>query len=330
MVWKLEKSRDTAQKGKSLTIGIASFGPRSGAAVFNAVLAAELLGRGAIGGFAVFAILDADGRVHHRWTQDGGVGTLDLPTSWKDAGIAACISSGPNRPEPLIQFLPGANGRALVTGHRLPHAPNAGNVPINDAVLARLNAGETPQAAIDTELASCPEIDAGLIAITADGKLGWANSARVQRRSDLGQAHRSDPDRGFALLHNSIFVADGPCQSLADALSGIAWGALTGSPARHSFLRLTHPVAFRLAERDRIVVDGAGDIIGLETANPALLTADRVGTAGYLSAEVWQEGQRTGIAATELFARMAGGTAHPQDEPGSRNFMMTRLCGVAA
>lgn len=313
-----------------MTIGIASFGTRSGAAVFNAVLAAELLGRGAIGGFAVFAILDADGKVHHRWTQDGGIGTLDIPASWHDAGIAACISSGPNRPEPLIQFLPGANGCGLVTGHRLPHAPNTSDVPINDAVLARLNADEAPQAAIDTEFAQSPEIDAGLIAITADGALGWANSARVQRRSDLGQAHRSDADRGFALLHNSIFVADGPCQSLADALSGIAWQALTGDPARHSFLRLARPVTFRRAQTDRIVVDGAGDIIGLETANPALLTAERVGTAGYLSAEVWQGERRIGIAATELFARMAGGTAHPQTDPDSRNLMMVRLSDVAA
>ncbi|WP_421926444.1 DUF6963 family protein [Neoaquamicrobium sediminum] len=313
-----------------MTIGIASFGTRSGAAVFNAVLAAELLGRGAIGGFAVFAILDADGKVHHRWTQDGGVGTLDIPASWHDAGIAACISSGPNRPEPLIQFLPGANGCALVTGHRLPHAPNTSDVPINDAVLARLNTGEAPQAAIDAEFAQSPEIDAGLIAITADGALGWANSARVQRRSDLGQARRSDADRRFALLHNSIFVADGPCQHLADALSGIAWQALTGTPAPHSFLKLGRPIAFRLAERDRIVVDGAGDIIGLETANPALLTAERVGTAGYLSAEIWQAERRIGIAVTELFARMAGGTAHPQDEPDSRNLMIARLSDVAA
>ncbi len=313
-----------------MTIGTASFGPRSGTAVFNAVLAAELLGRGAIGGFAVFAILDTDGKVHHRWTQDGGVGTLDIPPSWHDAGIAACISSGPNRPEPLIQFLPGADGCGLVTGHRLPHAPNAGDAPINQAVLARLNAGEAPQAAIDAEFAQSPEIDAGLIAITADGRLGWANSARVQRRSDLGLAHRSAADCGFALLHNSIFVADGPCQNLADALSGIAWQALTGTPAPHSFLKLDRPIAFRLAERDRILVSETGDIIGLETANPALLTADRIGTAGYLSAEVWQGERRIGIAATELFARMAGGTAHPLNEAGSRNFMMARLSDVAA
>lgn len=313
-----------------MTIGIASFGPRSVTAIFNAVLAAELLGRGAIGGFAVFAILDTGGKLHHRWTQDGGVSALDIPSSWKDATIAACISSGPNRPEPLIQFLPGEDGRGLVSGHRLPHAPNAGNVPINQAVLARLNAGDTPQAAIDAEFERCPEIDAGLIAVTGNGKLGWANSARVRRRSDLGQAHCSRPDCGFALLYNSIFIADGPCRKLADALAGIAWQALTGTRARHWFLRLAHPIAFRLAEQDRIAIDGTGDIIGLETANPALLTADRVGTAGYLSAEVWQGERKIGIAATELFARMRGGMAHPQGEPDSRNFMMVRICDVAA
>lgn len=313
-----------------MTIGIASFGFNSGTAVFDAVLGAELLGRGAIGGFAVFAIIDADGNLHHRWTQDGGVCALDIPSSWKAATTAACISSGPNRPEPLVQFLPGDNRCGLVSGHRLPHSPNAGNVAINQAVLAKLVAGEAPQAAIDVELATCPEIDAGLIAVTPDGRLGWANSERVRRRGDLGEAQRSRNGCGFALLHNSIFVADGPCQNLADALAGIAWQALTGTPAGHSFLKLSRPVSFQLADRDRIVVDETGAIVGLETANPTLLAADRVGTAGYLSAEVWRGGRRIGIAATELFARMSGGAAHPQDEPGSRNLMMARLSDVAA
>lgn len=313
-----------------MTIGIASFGPNSGQAVLDAVLGAELLGRGAIGGFAVLAILDTDGKVHHRWTQDGGVCTLDIPSSWKAATTAACISSGPNRPEPLIQFLPGENGRGLVSGHRLPHTPNAGRVAINHAVLARLVAGEAPQAAIDAELEGCPEIDAGLIAVTVDGKLGWANSARVERRSDLGQAHGIGADCGFALLHNSIFVADGPCQNLADALAGIAWQALTGAPAGHSFLRLDSPVAFRLADQDRIVVDETAAIVGLETANPALLAADRVGTAGYLSAGIWRGGRRIGTAVTELVARMAGGVAYPQDGPDSRNVMMASLSDVSA
>ncbi|WP_411469434.1 DUF6963 family protein, partial [Achromobacter xylosoxidans] len=45
-----------------MTIGIAAYGPNAGAAVRAAALGAELLGHGAIGGFAVFAVLDEQGR----------------------------------------------------------------------------------------------------------------------------------------------------------------------------------------------------------------------------------------------------------------------------
>ncbi|WP_437340728.1 DUF6963 family protein, partial [Achromobacter deleyi] len=65
-----------------MTIGVAAHGPHAGAAVRAAALAAELLGHGAIGGFAVFAVLDDDGRVQHATVQRGGVTALDLPPAW--------------------------------------------------------------------------------------------------------------------------------------------------------------------------------------------------------------------------------------------------------
>ena len=47
---------------------VAAAGAQAGAAVFDAVLGAELLGRGAIGGFVVFAVLDEQGRLQYRTT----------------------------------------------------------------------------------------------------------------------------------------------------------------------------------------------------------------------------------------------------------------------
>src|SRR6218665_1545674 len=120
----------------SMTIAIAASGSRAGAAVRDAVLGAELLGRGAIGGFAVLALLSGDGQLHHCMTQRGGASCLDMPDpslpppgmpqrggascrdmpdAWLAAPTAAAISSGPDRPEPLVQFLPGAAGIGLVT-----------------------------------------------------------------------------------------------------------------------------------------------------------------------------------------------------------------------
>ena len=108
-----------------MTIGVAAAGAQAGAAVFDAVLGAELLGRGAIGGFVVFAVLDEQGRLQYRTTQRGGVTALDLPASWRDARVAAVISSGPDRPEPLTQFLAGADGLGWspATACRISRAP---------------------------------------------------------------------------------------------------------------------------------------------------------------------------------------------------------------
>ncbi|WP_028352778.1 DUF6963 family protein [Bordetella petrii] len=307
-----------------MTIGIAASGPRAGAAVRAAVLGAELLGRGAIGGFAVFAVLDGQGRYRHCETQRGGIGALDIPPAWLEARAAAVISSGPDRPEPLVQFLPGASGIGLVTGHRLPNRPGADGVPLNQAVLARLAEGHEPQQAIDSVLAGCAQADAGLIALAADGRLGWGNSARVAGRADLGQAQRAAAAGRLALLHNSIY-ADLRGATLADALADLAWAELAGRPAPWRFLTLAAPVPVRPAARDCVHVDATGAIVALESADPHLPTLERRGTAIYLGAEVRQDGAPAGWAATELYADVAAGVARPIDGLARRTLLMRSL-----
>lgn len=312
-----------------MTIGIAAYGASAGEAVCAGVLGAELLGRGAIGGFAVFAILDGDGRFQYRATQEGGITALSLPRDWLEARVAAAISSGPNRPEPLSQFLVGRSGVGLVTGHRLPNSVAPAGKPLNEVALEALASGGSARGGIDAAMEGCAEIDAGLIALTRSGDLAWANSARVARRSDLGEAHRLGRECGFALMHNAIFVAEGPCQRLAEVLAGLVWQRLAGEPATHVLLRLVDPVPLRLAEQDRVHVDEEYRIIGLDTANASLLEAERVGTVAYLCASVWRDGKLIGKAATELFARMQGGVAYPLDQESGRS-MVARRCHVAA
>ncbi|MBV7483513.1 hypothetical protein [Bordetella sp. BOR01] len=310
-----------------MTIGIAASGPRAGAAVRAAVLGAELLGRGAIGGFAVYAVLDEHGRPHYCTTQRGGIGHAAIPEAWLDASVAAAISSGPDRPEPLVQFLPGAEGVGLVAGHRLPNRPGADGVPLNQAVLSRLAAGQAPQQALDAVLAANAEADAGLVAVSARGELGWGNSARVARRSDRGEAHRRDASGSLALLHNSIYSY--VPQGLADALAELAWAQIQGRPAGWQFLALRAPVAIRPAARDRVLVDAAGAIVALETADPHVPMLNRRGTAIYLGAEVWLGERKVGRIATELYADLAAGMAHPLPGAAQHTILM-RAGDVAA
>jgi hypothetical protein len=294
-----------------MTIGIAASGPHAGAAVRAAIVGAELLGRGAIGGFAVFAVLDEKGELRHCVTQRGGITQLAIPPAWLAAPIAAAISSGPDRPEPLIQFLPGATGIGLVTGHRLPNRPGRDGTPLNQAVLALLAAGRTPRQAVDSVLGAHPESDAGLIAIGANGELAMGNSARVQRRDDLGSYQGELASCRLAMLHNSIYARS----PLADDIAQLAWAHLSGQPAALRLLTLAAPVSLRAAGRDRVMIDAAGNIVALETADPNLPAIERRSTVVYLGAEVWRDGRAVGRIATELYAEIAGGRVLPGADP---------------
>ena len=293
-----------------MTIAVAASGARAGAAVRDALLGAELLGRGAIGGFAVLAILTEDGQLHHYVTQRGGVCCLDVPEAWMAARTAAAISSGPDRPEPLIQFLPGSVCVGLVTGHRLPNRAGLDGRALNAAVLAMLEKGVEPKAAVELVLSANTEADAGLIAVNAQGAIGWGNTERVGRRTDLGQFERHDGSSRVAILHNSIF-SSGP---LAPQIGALAWARLTGRPGPLDWIRLTTAVPHRYADRDRLHVDASGHITAIDSADPYRPEGLRRTTVVHLGSEVWRQGDCAGHVITELVADVVEGMAVPSEK----------------
>lgn len=302
-----------------MTMGLAASGRRAGEAVLAAMAAAEVLGQGEIGGFAVLAGLTGDGRLLYATTQRGGSCGLrrdneaDVIAAIAGASRAAVITSGPDRPTPLTQFLPGAVGVGLVTGHRLPSVAGPDGTPLNAAVFARLEAGEAPEAAVAAVLATAAENDAGLIALSADGRLALRNSARVSRRPDLGVFEARGEGWSVGLLHNSI-TSDVP---YAEAIGGVARAALGGGEGPVGLLTFGAPVPIVAAATDRVQVDSAGRILVIETANPALPTARRRGGAIYLGSTVVCDGRVVGVTASERVVDMADGTvvAVPDDTP---------------
>lgn len=227
-----------------MTIGIAVSGPMAGLAAFSALRAVERVARGAIGGFVSFVALSDDGLLLSASTQRGGTTTLFTdgevtgtlpPPAFATARLAALMSSGPNRPEPLIQFTPGDAAGGLVTGHRLPNMPGVEGVPLNAAVLARLTQGETPRGAVEAVLAANPQADAGLVALARDGTLYAADSALVRQRPDCGRYLGEDARTGArcAVLHNSIF----PAAPLAPLAAAIAFDAM--APADQADFHIT-------------------------------------------------------------------------------------------
>ncbi len=301
-----------------MTIGLAALGPGAGRAVLDALAAVEAVGRGAIGGFGVF-VAAAAGRAIAAETQRGGCDALHAAlersggaAALSGAGIAAVISSGPDRPTPLSQFLAADPAVGLVTGHRLPNSPGADGRPVNQAVLAALRAGAAPAAAVQRVLAANPEVDAGMIAVT-DRDIALANSTRVARRPDLGQALLRDA-AGWAVacLHNSI-RPQGGLAALAAATAGERLAA--ASPPLPS-LRLRPGTPVAPGPADRVLVDRAGVVLRVESANPAFPPpAGFAASAVYPGSQVLHEGRLIGYTVGEVRGHCAQGRLVGFDAP---------------
>ncbi len=248
----------------------------AGLAAFSALRAVERVARGALGGFVSFVVVTEDGRLLAADTQRGGTSTLFTeadatgvlpPPAFATARLAGLMSSGPNRPTPLIQFTPADAAAGIVTGHRLPNMPGADGQPLNAAVLERLRRGEPPQQAVEAELAAHPRADAGIIALGRGGDLFAADSALVKQRTDRGSYLGEDPQTGArcAVLHNSIF----PVSPLAPLAAAIAFDAM--APADLADFHVAVAAGTRLElGREACLHLGAGERVSQVTVTDAV------------------------------------------------------------
>ena len=110
---------------------------------------------------------------------------------------------------------------------------------------------------------------------------------------------------------------------LADELGGLAWARLTGQAGVLQWLRLEQALPLRASTCDRVTVDAAGRIIGLETADPRLAGLNRRATAVCLGAEIWRDGRLIGHARTELYVEIRDGQAWPGGG-AAQDFMLMR------
>lgn len=286
-----------------MTIGIGAAGPRAGLAVFRALRAAERVGTGAIGGFATFAAIDTDGRLHRAETQRGGTATLftegeftgaEPPPAIAEAPFAAVISSGPDRPAPLSQFLAADPRAGLVTGHRLPNTIGREGIPLNEAVLARLARGLPAATALREVLEAEPDLDAGMIALGPASGIAALDSARVASRPDLGAARAQAGDAAVEIIHNAIR----PRRSLAPLLAEIALNQMAPDrPSGQVTVRAGTPVAQGAA--NRVLVDGADRVTLVETTDARILTGRHNCAAVYLGAQVVRDGTVLGTTLAE-------------------------------
>jgi hypothetical protein len=284
-----------------MTIGIGAHGPNAGKAVFEGLRTAEKIGKGAIGGFAVYAALGEEGQLIRFQTQRGGSKTLiisgedtglDPPEEVSTAKSAALISSGPDRPEPLTQFVGADPKGGIVTGHRIPNALSVEGVPLNEQALKQLIGGSTAQEAIDTVINANLEIDAGLIAIDLQGRVYSRNSNRVSRRPDLGHARLEDPRNGAVVevLHNAIR----PFPILASVVAAVALEEMVGMPKPSGWVTVNAGTPFILGEENAVLCDHNLIATKLLTTDPVLVSGRHICVAIYIHSAVYSDGKYLG------------------------------------
>ncbi len=297
-----------------MTIGIGAFGPKAGLAVYQALRVAERVGRGAIGGFATYAAITADGRLLRAETQRGGGSTLftggettgvEPPEEIANAVAAGVISSGPDRPEPLTQFLPAEGAAGLVTGHRLPNARGASGRPINEDVLALLRTGQSAREAVDALLDRNASSDTGIIAVDRNGHVYARNTARVLRRPDLGQARREhgNPKAVVEVIHNAIR----PYPVVATLAADVALAVMVGEPKEIGRVAVSAGCPVVLGPEDAVVVDDDLNATRVVTTDPLLVSGRQVCAAIYLHSKVVKGGRVIGRTMFEPITTVVDG-----------------------
>lgn len=297
-----------------MTIGIAASGTSAGLAVFRALRAVETAGSGCIGGFASFAAITAGGKLLRATTQRGGTSTLfvvdertgtEPPPDFANTPIAALMSSGPDRPEPLAQFVTGDAGAGLVTGHRFAHAPGANGVAFNQDVLARMNRGVDVVTAVDEVIAENMHADVGLIGIDVTGYIHARNTERVAARIDTGATELASkvPRAAVSILHNAIH----PVAGIADMAAEVAMETMQPANLPEFWVEASAGTLVVLGECNTVRVDPDLRVLEVTTTDASLLSGRQDGAPIYIGSQVLQDGKRLGHTVFEPYVVLVDG-----------------------
>ena len=259
-----------------MTIGIAAFGPNAALGIISGLDAVEKIGRGAIGGFVSIVALNEKGELIRFASQDGGAKILftnDLIYRIKGVRLAGLISSGPNRPEPLSQFIAAKPGVGIVTGHRMPQTKSSNGTALNSLVLQNMEKGMHPQQAIDVVTATHPNADAGFIAFSIDGDIGQGNCALVSMRSDqgLGSLSVNKEVAWVSTIHNSI----SPSGLIVTLANQVTLDTMLSSDLESEWITIEAGIKLELGAEPRVYVGSNGKINRIIVAHGDYLKGQR-------------------------------------------------------
>ncbi len=274
-----------------MTIGIGAIGPHAGLAVWKGLNCAERVTSGSIGGFATFAVMDEQQKVRYYCTQRGGSRTLftfgdsvlaEPPEEVARATLAAVISSGPDRTEPLTMYLASEDGVGMVTGHRIPSAVGVEGIPVNKQVLTLMKQGVDAETAVRTVMEKNPCVDAGLIALDVNGHGGMMDSQKVVRRPDRASEMRERDGVKVFVLNNEIY----PVEITARVAAAIAFETMTGDRNADFQISISAGLRVRYDSQDKIVVNEDYEAVEIYTSDRTILTGETVCVVPYLGSLV--------------------------------------------
>ena len=274
-----------------MTIGIGACGKNAGKAVFAALRVVEKSGLGAIGGFATFTVISKSGKVLSAVTQRGGTLTLftdgeatgvEPPEEFASAEIAGVISSGPDRPVPLEQFIPAQSGVGLVTGHRIPPASGSNGKPMNQDLLERMKQEINLVDAVEGVVDASPTADCGLIGVSCNGQTIARNTARVKARPDVGITNFSDSSCSVSVLYNAIK----PKQVLADLAAAVAVDSMSSLLEPKGWITLMVDTPISMGAENAVFCNEQKESVEVTTTDPAIGERGEFGAAVYLGSKV--------------------------------------------
>ena len=284
-----------------MTFALGAFGPNAGLAAFRALRLVETVARGSIGGFITYAAITEDGELLRHETQRGGTRTLftegetcgvEPPARTAAAVAVGLIASGPDRPDPLAQFVPADDAVGIVTGHRLPNQVGADGRPLNAAALAHLRDGMSAAEAVEAVMAANEEADAGLLAVDLTGGVKARNSARVGRRPDLGGGRRQSADGKMVVetLQNSIR----PYPSLAAVAADLAIETMKGEARPTGWFTINAGTPVEIGAEAAIEVGDDNLATRLVITDPLVIAGHHLCAPVYLGSPVRRNGATIG------------------------------------
>ena len=296
-----------------MTIGIVAFGPNAAAGILAGLHTVETNGRGAIGGFVSLAALTKDGRLLRASIQDGGSQKLfgtDMPTEIAQARLVGLISSGPNRPEPLSEFIAAEPGVGIVTGHRMPQTRVDHGIALNAKVLAAMKMGAHPQVAVDQVIALHPETDAGFLACSTDGCLGSGSTQSVLARGDqaVGMLESTSVAARVASIHNAI----APSNLISSLTNQVALDAMLRPDTPVGWVKVVSGIALEQGAQAQIHIGSDGNAERIFVPKGHFLTGNwSVGLGDKVA--VMASGQRIGWLGYEPFMTVKDGQVRDID-----------------